>query len=51
MNPETRRLIAVRPTDEAKTLYMFDTLLGDNLEERKRFIAEYGGLYITEADV
>ena len=51
MNPETRRLIAVRPTDEAETLYMFDTLLGDNLEERKRFIAEYGGLYITEADV
>lgn len=51
MNPETRRLIAVRPTDEAKTLYMFDTLLGDDLKERKRFISEHGGLYLKDVDV
>lgn len=51
MNPETRRLIAVRPTDEAQTLYMFDTLLGDDLKERKRFISEHGGLYLKDIDV
>ena len=51
MNPETRRLIAVTPTDAAKTEEMFDTLLGDNLPARKEFIALHGNEYIKDADI
>jgi len=51
MNPATRRLIAVRPTDEKMTLYMFDTLLDEDIDERKRFITKYGGLYLADIDV
>ncbi|MBQ6815816.1 MAG: DNA topoisomerase, partial [Clostridia bacterium] len=51
MNPETRRLIKVMPDDAQKTSEMFDLLLGDNLQGRKDFIAEYGYMYIDEADL
>ncbi len=51
MNPATRRLIAVSPTDEAQTLWMFETLLGDDLPERKRFIAENAARYMKDADI
>ena len=51
MNPETRRLIAVTPTDAALTEEMFDTLLGDNLPARKQFIAEHGSEYMKDADI
>ena len=51
MNPATRRLIAVTPTDAAKTEEIFDTLLGDNLAARKQFIAEHGTEYIKDADI
>ena len=51
MNPETRRLIAVTPTDAALTEQMFDTLLGDNLPARKQFIAEHGNEYMKDADI
>ncbi len=51
MNPATRRLVRVLPTDAEKTSEMFDLLLGDNLQGRKDFIAENGHLYIDEADV
>jgi len=51
MNPETRRLIAVTPTDAALTEEMFDTLLGDNLPARKIFIAENGNKYMKDADI
>ena len=51
MNPETRRLIAVTTTDAQKTFEMFDTLLGDNLEARKRFITEHGSEYVKDADI
>ena len=51
MNPETRRLIAVTPTDAALTEQMFDTLLGDNLPARKLFIAEHGHEYMKDADI
>ncbi len=50
MNPATRRLIQVQPDDAEKTAYMFDVLLGDNLEERKNFIVENGSKYLLEAD-
>ena len=51
MNPETRRLIAVTPTDAALTEQMFDTLLGDNLPARKEFIALHGNEYMKDADI
>lgn len=51
MNPETRRLIKVMPTDALRTAQVFDMLLGDNLVERKRHIAENGYLYMDELDI
>ncbi len=51
MCPQTRRLIAVTPTDAEATAKMFDVLLGDALQERKRFITDYGHLYIKDADI
>ena len=51
MNPASRRLIAVTPTDAAATEEIFDTLLGDNLPARKQFIFEHGTEYIKDADI
>ena len=51
MNPKTRRLIKVMPADAEQTAQVFDLLLGDNLSGRKEHIAEFGYLYIDEADV
>ena len=51
MNPATRRLIAVTPTDAAETAKIFDMLLGDAIAERKRYITENGHLFIADADV
>jgi DNA gyrase subunit B len=51
MNPETRRLIKVMPEDAERTSYYFDVLLGDNLGERKNFIAENGARYLEMADI
>ncbi|MBE6638496.1 MAG: DNA topoisomerase [Ruminococcaceae bacterium] len=51
MNPATRRLIRVTPTDAAETFTMFDTLLGDNLPARKEFIQNNAGRYAKDADI
>lgn len=51
MNPDTRRLIKVLPTDVEKTREMFDMLLGDNLQGRKEFISEFGNKYLETIDV
>ena len=51
MNPETRRLISVTPTDAKLTEEIFDTLMGDNLPARKVFIAEHGSEYLKDADI
>ena len=51
MNPETRRLISVSPTDAAATEIIFDTLLGDNLPARKQFITDHGSQYMKDIDV
>lgn len=51
MSPETRRLIKIMPEDEAATLRMFETLLGDDILSRKQFITENGAKYIDLADV
>jgi DNA gyrase subunit B len=50
MNPATRRLIQVNPTDEERTRIMFETLLGDDIVARKQFIAENGYKYMDIAD-
>ena len=51
MNPETRRLIQVTPTEAAATKEMFDVLLGNNLPGRKLFITAKGPHYLTHADL
>lgn len=51
MNPATRRIIQVTPSDAEETSKFFDLLLGDNLEGRKEYIADYGYLYLAAADV
>ena len=51
MNPATRRLVKVLPTDVLHTAQMFDILLGNNLEGRKAFIAENGYRYLEMADI
>lgn len=51
MNPGTRRLIKVMPTEAEATSNMFDLLLGDNLQGRKDYIAEYGSQYLEMADI
>ena len=49
MNPETRRLIKVSETDAQETKRIFDTLLGDDLQGRKDYIARHGAEYIAMA--
>ena len=51
MNPETRRLIKIMPSDAEATAQVFDMLLGDNLQGRKDHIAEVGHLYVDDADL
>ena len=51
MNPESRRLIKVMPTDVVQTAQMFDILLGDNLAGRKEHIAQHGAEYLDDLDV
>ena len=51
MCPQTRRLVAVTPADAEATAKMFDVLLGDALAERKKFITDFGHLYIKDADI
>jgi DNA gyrase subunit B len=51
MNPETRRLIKVMPTEAEATSNVFDLLLGDNLSGRKEHIADQGYKYLELADI
>ena len=51
MNPETRRLIKVMPTDAEATSYMFELLEGDNLQGRKEHIANEGYKFLDLADL
>ena len=51
MNPETRRLIKVMPSDVERTAQVFDLLLGDNLQGRKDHIADNGYKYLELADL
>ena len=51
MNPATRRLVKVTPTDVEETAHVFDVLLGDDLDGRKRIIAEHGAEYLDMLDL
>ena len=51
MNPATRRLIKVTPSDGEYASQMFDMIMGNDLEGRKEYISDYGHLYIDVADV
>ena len=51
MNPATRRLIKICEADRAQTEYIFETLLGDDIAERKDFIARNGKFYLADADI
>jgi DNA gyrase subunit B len=51
MNPDTRRLIKIMPSDVEHTDYMFNLLLGDDLQGRKDYVAQCGGDYIELVDV
>ena len=51
MHPDTRRLVRVTPTDVEDTARTFDVLLGDDLDGRKRIIAEHGAEYLDMLDL
>jgi len=51
MNPKTRRLIKINPTDAQKTADVFDLLLGNDLNGRKEHIRDKGHLYLDLTDV
>ncbi|MCQ2456248.1 MAG: toprim domain-containing protein [Clostridia bacterium] len=50
MNPESRRLIRVSKADAEATAYIFETLLGDDITERKDFIFRRGIDYMDTVD-
>ena len=51
MNPETRRLIKVTPSEAAATEQKFNMLLGDDLQGRKDHLATNGYLYLDDMDL
>ena len=51
MHPDTRRLVKVNPTDVEETARIFDVLLGDDLDGRKRIIADHGAEYLDMLDL
>ena len=51
MHPATRRLIRVTPENAERTAMMFDVLLGDNLSDRKQYIADNGSQYMEMLDL
>ncbi len=51
MNPATRRLIRVMPSEARATAEMFDLMLGDNIAGRKQYIAEHGHEFLKDADI
>ena len=51
MHPSTRKLIRVTPENAERTAMMFDILLGDNLTDRKQYIADNGSQYMELVDV
>lgn len=50
MNPESRRLIKITPSEAEETKNTFEYLLGDDLKTRKEYIEEFGEFYINQID-
>jgi topoisomerase-4 subunit B len=50
MNPETRTLIQVRIEDEALSLKRVTTLMGDNVEMRRKWIESNVSFTLEDAD-
>ncbi|AKQ08440.1 DNA topoisomerase [Bacillus phage PBC2] len=48
MNPETRRLIQIKPDDFEETMKTFELFLGDNLEGRKEYIENNLHKYVED---
>lgn len=51
MNPATRRLIQVTMEDVEKANEYFELFLGNNVDNRREFIAEHGHKYIDVTDL
>ena len=50
MDPDTRTLIQVQPGDEVSTDKIFEVLMGDDVEQRRRFIEDHA-LEVKNLDV
>ena len=50
MDPEQRKLIQIRMEDAVEAEQMFTTLMGENVEPRRKFIEE-NALYVSNLDV
>ncbi|MGL5439419.1 MAG: toprim domain-containing protein, partial [Filifactoraceae bacterium] len=50
MNPESRKLIQVTPSEVEETKTTFELLLGDDLAGRKTYIETYGHIYLDQID-
>lgn len=51
MNPETRKLIKVNMSDIEKADTHFELFLGDNVVNRKNYIAEHGHKYVDKTEI
>lgn len=51
MSPDTRRLVRVLPDEAKEMANMFDLLLGDNLQGRKKYIEDFGHEYLEKIDI
>lgn len=51
MNPETRHLIRVKEEDAKAMEECFELFLGSNIQERKKYIENFGYLYINDLDL
>lgn len=50
MNPASRKLIQVTPSEAEETKKTFELLLGDDLAGRKDYIENYGHIYLDQID-
>jgi DNA gyrase/topoisomerase IV subunit B len=51
MDPERRTLLSVRLEDMAECETIFTTLMGEEIEARRKFIVFFGGKRVARRDV